>query len=64
MKSAFVVALCFFTLSSVAQENDGHVHCLNNIEQERFLLEHPEFEDQIVQEQNDFQTFYELPPKM
>jgi len=59
MKSAFVFALCFLSLSSIAQESDNHVHCLNNIEQERFLLEHPEFEDQIIQEQNDFQTFYE-----
>ena len=63
MKFSFVLISALISVHAIAQNEQSHAHeitpCLNNLEQELYLKEHPEFSDQIEEEQADFQDFYE-----
>jgi hypothetical protein len=63
MRISFVLLSVLFSVHAIAQTEQSHAHeaipCHNNLEQKLFLQSHPEYIDQIEQEQAEFQTFYE-----
>jgi PKD repeat protein len=63
MRISFVLLSVLFSVHVIAQTEQSHAHeaipCHNNLEQKLFLQSHPEYIDQIEQEQAEFQTFYE-----